>query len=277
MHLDETRIAIRERSFGEILGLALQVARSYAAPLVLAWIAGVLPFALFNAWLLYELLQDDLWYEFPNRYWAALLALVAIEMPIATAPIAVYLGRMTFSGDTSIRSLAVDLVRSIPQMFIIQVVLRVMLLPILLAPYWMWPYMNELILLERNAFFSRGSKSKNTRRLTTMRRSRNLHGNNGGELFGRWNLAVMAGGVLWMALCLGGETLIIQLSNWDITRTTRYLVLYPAALWMVVGWMAVVRFLCYLDLRIRREGWEVELRLRAEAGRLQRSLAVTGG
>ena len=42
------------------------------------------------------------------------------------------------------------------------------------------------------------------------------------------------------------------------------------AIWIVVGYFSVVRFLSYLDLRIRREGWEVELRMRAEGARLTR-------
>jgi hypothetical protein len=36
----------------------------------------------------------------------------------------------------------------------------------------------------------------------------------------------------------------------------------------VVAFFAIVRFLSYLDLRIRHEGWEVELLMRAEAVRL---------
>ena len=48
---------------------------------------------------------------------------------------------------------------------------------------------------------------------------------------------------------------------------------FPAALWLIAGYMAVVRFLNYLDLRIRHEGWEVELRLRAEAVRLASKLS----
>ena len=47
---------------------------------------------------------------------------------------------------------------------------------------------------------------------------------------------------------------------------------YPLALWLVLGFFAVVRFLGYLDLRIRREGWEVELMMRAEGARLERQL-----
>ena len=34
------------------------------------------------------------------------------------------------------------------------------------------------------------------------------------------------------------------------------------------GFFRVVRFLSYLDLRIRHEGWEVELLMRAESLRL---------
>jgi hypothetical protein len=51
-----------------------------------------------------------------------------------------------------------------------------------------------------------------------------------------------------------------------------YTLYYPLALWLVMGFFAVVRFLGYLDLRIRREGWEVELMMRAEAARLERQL-----
>src|SRR5204863_7365315 len=50
-------------------------------------------------------------------------------------------------------------------------------------------------------------------------------------------------------------------------------VMYPTCLWLVVTFLAVVRFLSYLDLRIRHEGWEVELLMRAEALRLGVPLA----
>ena len=50
-------------------------------------------------------------------------------------------------------------------------------------------------------------------------------------------------------------------------------VCWPLALWIVVMFMTVLRFLCYLDLRIRQEGWEVELLLRAEAAKLAHRVA----
>jgi hypothetical protein len=43
-------------------------------------------------------------------------------------------------------------------------------------------------------------------------------------------------------------------------------------MWTVAGFFAVARYLSYLDLRIRREGWEVELLIRAEGDRLTRQI-----
>jgi hypothetical protein len=50
-------------------------------------------------------------------------------------------------------------------------------------------------------------------------------------------------------------------------------VLLPLAMWIAACYFTVFRFLTYLDARIRQEGWEVELRLRAEANRLTSKLA----
>ena len=42
----------------------------------------------------------------------------------------------------------------------------------------------------------------------------------------------------------------------------------PLSIWIGVAIAATIRFLAYLDARIRQEGWEVELMIRAEASRL---------
>ena len=46
------------------------------------------------------------------------------------------------------------------------------------------------------------------------------------------------------------------------------IVVFPINLWLVALWGTVFRFLSYLDCRTRLEGWELDLRLRAEAQRL---------
>lgn len=64
----------------------------------------------------------------------------------------------------------------------------------------------------------------------------------------------------------------IALNDWTQTRPLIYVGL-PLAMWMTAWFLAIVRYLNYLDVRIRHEGWEVQLRMRAEGGRLAGKLA----
>ena len=67
MQFDRTRITIRERSFLDIMDLALQVIREHAWPLTVALAAGIVPFAVLNGWLLNgvveSMLEIDLSYD----------------------------------------------------------------------------------------------------------------------------------------------------------------------------------------------------------------------
>jgi hypothetical protein len=60
---------------------------------------------------------------------------------------------------------------------------------------------------------------------------------------------------------------LLQQGEFDV-RWYHAQLAYPAILWLLAAYFSVVRFLDYLDLRIRHEGWEVELLMRAEALRL---------
>ena len=44
-------------------------------------------------------------------------------------------------------------------------------------------------------------------------------------------------------------------------------------MWLAVIYTTVLRFVSYLDLRIRREGWEVELKVQAAAEELRERFA----
>ena len=99
-----------------------------------------------------------------------------------------------------------------------------------------------------------------------------LHGHYQAELFSRWmtSLAVGVGlaASVWLS-CVIIRGLLVY--DWEYQGLV-FTVFYPLAVWLVVGYLTVVRFLSYLDLRIRREGWEVELMMRAEQARLARQL-----
>jgi hypothetical protein len=104
--------------------------------------------------------------------------------------------------------------------------------------------------------------------LTISKRSHHLHVPSSGDLFGRWlgaaSIAMMLTGTAF------GAFLFISGDFFNDWRPGPFMLLtaFPLSLWIVAGFMTVARFLSYLDLRIRHEGWEVELLLRAEATRM---------
>ena len=83
-----------------------------------------------------------------------------------------------------------------------------------------------------------------------------------GLLYVRWVFA--------LPVCvLDGSAPIAALrQSFRLTRGSVVRLVGFLALWLVVAYFSVVRFLSYLDIRIRREGWEVELVMRAENQRL---------
>jgi hypothetical protein len=269
MPLDSTHIVIRERGFAEIMDLALKVVRYHAGPLTLAGLVGVLPWAIVNGMLLNHLVSDlDIWDD-STSFLIVMTLVIAVQTPLATAPITLYLGQVTFLDQIDARRIVRDYFACLPQMLLhtlMRAVLAITFLGLML-PYGFWPYMSELILLERNPLFAGKAK-----RMTTRRRSRNLHRSSGGDLFGHWLAALGVGALLAMALVGGLHLAASQLAGYQVTHRQLIVYLTPGSIWAVVCFFAVVRFLSYLDLRIRREGWEVELKMRGEAAKLARGI-----
>jgi len=71
MQFDRMRIAVRERSYLELLDLAMVVIRGHAGAWLALSLLGILPFAIFNYWLLGLTELADLEYDieaFPAGY-----------------------------------------------------------------------------------------------------------------------------------------------------------------------------------------------------------------
>jgi len=273
MQFDKTRIAIRKRNWPEILDFALHVCRNQAAGLLASLLVGIVPLALFNHWLLSGLTQGvDYQYEWPWAYIWLTLLLAMLELPLATSIATLYLGQVLFVEKAEPRKIARDFTASLPQLLLFQVLLRLLVaVPVLswILPYSMWPFANEIILLERNPL-----RAKRKGDLTTRRRIRALHADLGGELFVR-SVACLALGVLLMiALVWSGWYAVLLISGRSELGWWVFVIGLPAATWTVVGFFVVVRFLSYLDLRIRREGWDVDLCLRAQRTRLARQFGT---
>ena len=288
MQLDKTCIAVRERSLLDILDLALLVGRHYWAPLLICLVVIALPLMLLNDWLIGWMTDNA---DDPDqfvRYLTTMVLLVVIEAPLCGILITAFLGQAVFLERPSVSEMITSTAQATLPLFWCLVLWRGILLAVLLV-YWiprdssysesegflvvlaiivllirgLRPFVLEIILLERSPLWS---KDKQT--MTIRRRSTALHGPNSGDLFSRWlgSSSIAAALVFTLIFTLW---FIVGMLIFDWTWGPIMLrILIPAAMWTIVGYFSVVRFLSYLDLRIRREGWEVELKIRAAAGRL---------
>ena len=97
--------------------------------------------------------------------------------------------------------------------------------------------------------------------MTIGKRSNMLHGPSSGDLLFRWFGAALIG--ICLVLSIYGTFIFISgvfLLDWSQGPFMVQFCL-PVAMWMTALYFTVVRYLTYLDIRIRQEGWEVEFAL----------------
>jgi hypothetical protein len=301
VQLDRTHITVRERAMPEILDLALRVVSAYWRPLLLTWALGVAPMMIVNhlliGWTIAEVRFDDLVMDPEDlgqiwRYLYDMTALIFLEAPLATVLMTAYLGQAVFLDPPRLRDLLVDVARLMPRMLLCQGVYRGVFAAWLLLGMLdrsgndlfsfneglfllglvafaailrsVRPFINEIILLERNPL-----RAASPGAMTIGRRSSLLHNSTvTGDLMLRWMGGALVG--IWLVLMIVGAIWAVPgilLEDWSFGAIMVQAVV-PTSMWLTAGYFAVVRYLAYLDLRIRQEGWEIELKMRAEAVRL---------
>jgi len=290
VQFDKTTIVVRQRGMLDTLDLSLHVFREYALPLAAAMLLGVVPLMAVNYLLLAWMpsaADEEAW--LPWRFVYHLSLQIYLQAPLAGIFATAYLGQAVFLAEPRFRDVVRDVWRMLPRVAWCHLLVRgvlfgwllllvlereevnwfveAFLLPLLVAYASSLrafrPFINEIVLLERNPL-----TSQSDRIMTVGRRSQMLHGSSGGELFARWLLACLLGGLLILAT-YGTFYFHVAAPRQDWSQGPLLThVLLPLAMWIAACYFTVVRFLTYLDARIRQEGWEVELRLRAEATRL---------
>lgn len=289
MQLDRTSIAVRERSGGEWLDLALRVVSKQGPALALYFLLGAAPLVVVNGLLLGPEAFAGLRRYGPERFLVLSGLLTYLSASLAGAPATIYLGQAMFFEPTDPKTVLTRYLRSLPQLVYFLGLWRGLIPAWLLtwglgadgeiaslAGGFFWigllavgqrlsrPYTPEVIALERNPW--RSSRPDGS---TTARRSRDLHRGSadsiGSATWARYFAAAILVVVFWQSgrFLAAAATGVWEFNGW------MYLVGWQASLWAAALFETVARFLGYLDLRIRREGWEVELRLRAEAQRLE--------
>lgn len=303
MQLDKTEIVIRQRSALELLDLSLLVLKRHGWQIALTSALIGLPLlavdVLAIAWMLNEdsfLVAEHL--DNPQsamrwRYLFHLVLLYVVQFQLISLPTTVFLGNQIFYESMPLGKLVRRIVPIVGRCLLVLGLLRLGLVTFALefavdrgqifdwaAEFWLlfvissvalllracWPFAPEILGLELCPLVTgRGGE------ITYAQRSRGLH-----KLLVADHLARFVGatcfGLLMALMLLGTMSFLkgVSTGNWLWNSWFDYLCL-PLTMWLVGLYMAVFRFLSYLDSRIRLEGWEIELRLRAEADRLQQS------
>jgi hypothetical protein len=241
---EQTLVQIRERSFLDLQELALLVIRRRPLALAVALVAGALPFLGLNYWLAEG--GESGWISFCH------VLLPMIEAPLATAPLTVLLGGLMFGARPPTTQIARTVAAVAAPMALYQVVLRPL---IFWVPGWL-TFVNEVLLLERGPWFGASGRSANlcSGSVTEL----TLH------WFGQCIFAMLFVACFWMGTGALENALFTSELTWDQPELADLAGLrFQLGLWLVIGYFGVVRFLTYIDQRIRLEGWEIELRLRA--------------
>lgn len=292
MRFDKTFIAIRERGILEIFDLALHVIVVHFKPLFWLLLIGTLPWILLDYYLIGWMATTDA--VDPFLYYWLMLMLVVSQAQVGTTFMTRYLAQAMFEGQPSIGATVKE---KIPFYFfwshgVLRCVLLVLLLCFTLRSEgaFEWtatvgfflvpvlvviglfvrafrPFASEILLLEKTPI-----SGKDPNAIRFAKRSTTLHGSASSDLFGR----MIAAFVFAIPLSFSCYALFAVLDSILNIQANMEITFYPfywiVSLWTVAGFISVVRFLSYIDIRIRQEGWAVELRMRAEGQQLLRGL-----
>ena len=260
LELDQQYLAIKKRSTSELFDLTLVVVRSDGFRVLFLLAVFAVPLALINhfvaSWLCGRfLLLDPEDGDWLSMYVISVLALSLIETPFASSLPIIYLGKRVFSagGTPKTGEILLAWVEAAPQL----ILFTVLFVPLVIF----YECMPEIVALERSPLFSRRKDQ-----ITTFRRLRNFHRDRFGEQFvmlypvSLFGVLLVPGLLLVIAylfyLCIGPIS-----GHFFIVLAT------PSTLWIYLFFLIVFHFLRYLDMRIEREGWDVELVFRAERSR----------
>jgi hypothetical protein len=300
LELDRTEIEIQQRNGLELLDLSLLLLRRHFLVLLAASSVMTLPVMLINIWLTHWMVSEDAILVAEStlqpelfvkaRYISHLVALYFVQFPLLSLPVTMLLGSLVFYESKDIYSLCRQFIQLWKPCLVILGLMRLGIVPLLLEPmvdrslYFdtgveMWilvlipavaglvrsvsPFAPEIIGLE-------GCPLRSTKQSQPSYRSRSrfLHSPLQGNLTVHYVVAIIHCCLL-LAMLIGVSLFAqaILIGSWDLSEVIIYAIV-PLSLWMVGLLMTVFRYLCYIDSRIRLEGWEIDLRLRAESKRI---------
>lgn len=281
MDFSHTFIAIRRRSLLGLFDLSLLVYRDHALSILTLLAINALPWLVFDVLIL--MFSDFATTDYGQWHWKLVL-LAVLQAQYGTMMLTQYLGKAMFEGKPSISETVSSFFKaswfSIWLHGFFRMVFPVTLLIAVddsIATGWavflfvvgmlfrmMRPFVSEILLLEKTPI-----RKKKNGEVQFSKRSADLHR---GDVIAGFVLGSLIAAALTMMLAglmFHVDTTIGLLGTLDLPIQYLY---WPVAAWLVASYMAVFRFMFYINTRIVQEGWEVDLKIRSEGQKLEQSL-----
>ena len=293
MQFDQTSIAIRERSSLEVFDLAANVLVRHLQPIMVLLFLNAMPFVVLDYCLIGWMTDVSFSVELSTAYYVAVIALIVSQAQLGTCLITIFMGRVMFLEEHSIWTVLKQFLKRLPYFLYSQGILRVALFPVLVAMFTsprdgeeaylmaflglpviafvgslvraMRPFVPEVIYLEQTPLRSRSDLP------SLSQRSRNLHMLAAASITMQSVLILLFAHLLLFSIhsvFVMADSMFSIRANSDISLQPFYILISG---WLVAGFFAVVRFLMYIDVRIRQEGWSVDLKFRSENTLLRQS------
>ena len=299
MQLDKTEIVIRQRTALELLDLSMRVLRRHGVKIAGACAIFGVPLLIADVWLSAWMFGEDAVMaaeQVPEpqiylrcRHAIHLLILFLFQFPLISLPATIFLGDQVFFTSPTTKQLLNRLsgiwvqslwILGICRLGLVSLVLAFTVnrntiydpasetlllvgLALCLLIRAVWPFAPEILGLERCLI-----RPTRESPISYSARRTGLHQSVSSDHVGRFIICSIASTALALTLfgtVLAGTAALV--GNIDVSIWYDRLAL-PAVFWLVGLFVVVFRFLSYLDSRIRLEGWELELRLRAEGQRV---------
>ena len=293
MQFDQTSIAIRERSSLEVFDLAANVIVRHLQPIMVLLFLNAMPFVVLDYYLIGWMTDVSFSVELSTAYYVAVIALIVSQAQLGTCLITIFMGRVMFLEEHSIWAVLKQFLKRLPYFLYSQGILRVALFAVpvtmITAPRdseeaylmaflglpviafvgslvrAMRPFVPEVIYLEQTPLKSKSDLP------SLSQRSRNLHMLASASITMQSVLMLLFAPLLLFSIhsvFVMADSMFSIRANSDISLQPFYILISG---WLVAGFFAVVRFLMYIDVRIRQEGWSVDLKFRSENTLLRQS------
>lgn len=267
MRLEELQVEIKPRSTAEAVAIAARMVQHRPGPILTAWAFYTVGTAALGFLAIFVLQLHFLW----------VLTVVLLFAPLFSLPLITTVGHLVFSSRVSFGTVARATIRRGPLFLVLFVANRLITLAglaLLVVPgLYLWRsswFLGPIVLLEGSplsASFRRG------RRFAI-----GFHGRVMGHAF---NAALLLGylTVSFVSLIHFLGSIVFGLSFAALAELPLLDGYYPflavIGFALAVPFVTVVWFFVYLDVRIRKEGWDLEIAFRSRAAMMERSHART--